>query len=246
MNMPTNGSEMRCPQSCNGAPHGFSNERRRLQILKIAEKQFVSTGLGTTTAASIAKAAGVAEETLYVHFGTKEKLFEEVVERNAQDRLAALRERFSSIPDVSPLECIESMAESTVLACVDDTGNASVMTWGLQEMPEFAADVYRAEIGASEALWYTEIATRLADSRLRTRVAVHLVPYAVHACMAFGLWLATLRHKPATAQAHAHQYADAVVQVARAVLSPRELLDAATTRLIGAECDFLGCSSTAK
>jgi AcrR family transcriptional regulator len=244
MNMPTNGFDMQRPQSSNGAPHTFSNERRRQQILKVAKEQFAAAGLGATTTASIAKAARVTEAMLYVHFGTKEKLFQEVLERNTGDRLAALRERFSSIPDVPPFEFIERMAESTVLACVDDIGNASVMTWGLLEMPEFSADVYRGEIGATEALWNTEIETRLADSPLRTRVAVHLVPYAVHACMAFGLWLATLRHQPATAQAHARQYADAVVHVARAVLTPSELSE--TTRLRLAECDFVGDSSASK
>jgi hypothetical protein len=37
--------------------------------------------------------------------------------------------------------------------------------------------------------------------------------------MAFGFWLAALRHKPATAQAHARQYAEGVVDAARMVLS---------------------------
>lgn len=164
---------------------------------------------------------------LHIHFGTKQELFQEVIKRNSQDRLAALRERFFSIPNLPPLECVESMAESTVLACVEVTGNASVMAWGLMEMSEFAADVYRAEIGATEALWNAEIGTHFEDSFVRSRLAVHLVPYAVHACMAFGFWLTTLRHKPATAQAHARQYAGAVVHVARAVLNfPPESFEA--------------------
>ena len=156
----------------------------------------------------------------------------EMIKRNSQDRLAALRKRFFSVPDLPPLECIESMAESTVLACVEDPGNASVMVWGLMEMPEFAADIYRAEIGSTEALWNAEIRTRFRDSLVRSRLAVHLVPYAGHACMAFGFWLATLRHKPATAQAHACQYAGAVVYVARAVLNiPPESLEATVSWL---------------
>jgi hypothetical protein len=115
------------------------------------------------------------------------------------------------------------MAEATVLACVEETGNASLMLRGLMELPESAADIYRAEVGATEALWHNEIATHLAAGPLRTRVAVHLAPFAVHACMSFGLWLAALRHKPATAQGHARQYAEALTHVARAVLdSPVE------------------------
>jgi len=196
----------------------LSSALRREQILKAAEKQFAASGFAATNTATVAKAAGISEAMVYIHFGTKRKLFEAAVAHNMQGRLAALRERFFSIPNLPPLECVESMAESTILACVDENGNASIMVWALMEMPEFATDLYRAEIGATEALWDTEIGTHLADSPLRRRLAVHLVPYAVHTCMAFGLWLATLRHKPATARAHACQYAEAVVHVARGVL----------------------------
>lgn len=229
--MITKGFDMPRAQTGNEVFRWLS-EQRRQRILKVAERQFATSGLASTTTIALAKAAGISEAMLYTHFGTKQKLFQEVVERHSQDRLAALRERFFSIPNLPPLECIESMAESTVLACVEDIGNASVMAWGLMEMREFAADVYRAEIGVAEALWNAETGTRFVDSSVRSRLAVHLVPYAVHACMAFGFWLATLRHKTATAQAHARQYAGAVVKVARAVLNiPPESFEAAASWL---------------
>ena len=141
------------------------------------------------------------------------------MERTTQQRLTGLEGRLSSIPDLTPLECIDRMAEATILACADGEGNASVMAWALLEMPEFAADVYRREIGATEAMWDSEIRNRFAGPAVRPPLAIHLVPYVVHACMAFGLWLATLRHKAATAQAHARQYAEGVVDAARMVLS---------------------------
>jgi AcrR family transcriptional regulator len=196
----------------------LSGELRREQILRVAEKQFSASGFGATNTASLAKTAGISEAMVYIHFGTKRKLFEAAVERNMQGRLAALRERFFSIPNLPPIECVESMAESTVLACVDEPDNASIMVWALMELPEFATDLYRAEVGATEALWDAGIGTHLTESPLRRPLAVHLVPYAVRTCMAFGLWLATLRHKPATARAHARQYAEGVVHVARWVL----------------------------
>ena len=184
-------------------PARLPRERRRGQILKSAEPLFAATGLRSTTTAALAKAAGISEAILLRHFGAKQKLFEKVVEHNTQQRLAGLEGRLSSIPDLPPLDCIDRMAEATVLACADGEGNASVMAWALLETPEFAADVYRGESGATEAMWDGEIRSRFAGSAARTPLAIHLVPYVVHACMAFGLWLATLRHKAATAQAHA-------------------------------------------
>ena len=194
-------------------------DQQRRRILRIAEEQFAATGLASTATASIAKAARLPEEFLHLHFGTGRELFEEVVTRNSRTRLAALQKQLLSIADTPPLECIERMAESTILSCVDPVGNATVMSWALMETPDFAADIYRAEIGATEALWDGEIRRRFGDSPVRCRLAVHLVPYAAHACMAFGLWLATLHHKPATAKAHASQYAAGIRNAAIAVLT---------------------------
>jgi len=197
----------------------LSGERRREEILKSAELLFAATGLRSTTTAALAKAAGISEAILFRHFAAKQKLFERVVERNTQERLAGLEGRLSSIPNLPPLECIDRMAEATILACADGEGNASVMAWALLEMPEFAANVYRGEIGATELMWNSEICRRFAESPVRPRLAIHVVPYVVHGCMAFGLWLATLRHKAETARAHARQYAEGVVDATRMVLS---------------------------
>lgn len=176
----------------------LSREERRDHILTAAAKQFASTGFGSTTSIQLAKAAGISEAMLYIHFGTKGKLFEAAVRRNAHERLAGLKERFSSIPDVAPVECVERMGEATILACAEGESNATLMAWALMEMPDFGADVYRFEIGSTSAMWDAEIAERFAGSPVRTRLTVHLAPYAVHACMAFGYWLASLRHQRAT------------------------------------------------
>jgi AcrR family transcriptional regulator len=227
-----NGPNCLRAKASNWVSHRLPSEQRRQQILEVAAAQFAACGLRATTTDSLAKAAGVSEPVVFTHFSTKEELFQEVLQRNSQDRLAALRQRFCSISNIPPLDCVERMAESTVLACVDDTGNASIMAWGLMEMPEFAADIYRSEIGSTELLWVTEIETRFAASPFRTRLAVHLVPYAVHACMAFGFWLAALHHKPATAQANAQQFVGGVVGIAREVLAfPSESLELAAPPL---------------
>ena len=138
----------------------LSRERRREQILKSAELQFAATGLRSTTTAALAKAAGISEAILYRHFGAKQKLFEtwwSAIPSNVWPGWKAGSLRFPNLP---PLECIDRMAEATILACADGEGNASVMVWALLEMPEFAADVYRGEIGATEAMWDSEIRNR--------------------------------------------------------------------------------------
>ena len=66
-------------------------------------------------------------------------------------------------------------------------------------------------------MWNAETARRFAGSLAGTRLMVHLVPYAVYACMSFGFWLAALRHQPATTAAHARQYAGGLADAARTV-----------------------------
>jgi AcrR family transcriptional regulator len=198
------------------SPRRLPADQRKRQILNAAEEQFAATGYHSTNSAALAKAAGVSEANLYAHFGTKEKLFQDAVDHSTQQRLVVLRGSIASLRSLPPVGSIEGMAAATVLACVEEKG--SLMAWALLEMPEFAADVHRAEIGATEALWISEIASRFGDSSAGEQLSIHVVPYAAHACLAFGLWLASLRHTPATAQAHARQYAGGIVHVARAAL----------------------------
>lgn len=194
-------------ESFDRAPSGrrMAGVERKRQILKTAEERFAATGYQGSNSTALAKAAGVSEAILYVHFVTKEKLFQEAVEHSTRERLALLRARLASLPPLPPREWVEEMAEATVLTCVEAKG--SLMAWALLEMPEFGADIHRVEIGDTEALWICEIADRLGDSSAATRLSIDVVPYAAHACLAFGLWLAMLRHTPSTALAHARQYA---------------------------------------
>jgi AcrR family transcriptional regulator len=68
----------------------LSGELRREQILRAAEKQFAASGFAATNTATVAKTAGISEAMVYIHFGTKRKLFEAAVARNTQERLAAI------------------------------------------------------------------------------------------------------------------------------------------------------------
>lgn len=192
---------------------------RRSQIFKIAAAQFARTGLHGTTTQALAKAAGVSEPVLYVHFNSKERLFRDAVENNIETRLRALDDRLASIGRKSPLECIESMAEATVSVCVSGASNAVLTNWALLEAPEYAADLHRNEVGSVGIKWQCELALHFPDSRSRVILSIHLVPYAVNACLAYGFWLATLRHTSESATALAQQFAAGVAQAASALLS---------------------------
>ncbi len=191
---------------------------RRAQVLRTAAAQFAITGLNGTTTLALAKATGVSEAMLYVHFGDKTRLFREAVEFNSETRLRSLDRHLSSIPAENQIDWIESMAEATMMICLAGAGNAILMNWALLEAPEFATDLYRNEIGSARGLWDREVARRLAASRAREILTLHIVPYAVNTCLAHGLWLATLRHTPESAEPLARQFAISIAKSASTVL----------------------------
>jgi AcrR family transcriptional regulator len=187
-------------------------------VLWTASAQFALTGLDGTTTLALAKAAGISEAILHDHFGNKSRLFREVVEINTATRLRSLDTRLASIIGENQLNCLESMADATIMTCVAGPANAILMSWALLEAPEFAVDLYRDEIGSVRILWDREINRRFPPCRARDTVSIHIVPYAVNTCLAHGLWLATLRHTPESAGPLARQFAANVAKSASTLL----------------------------
>ena len=59
-------------------------EKRREELIDVAEKIFFERGYADTTMQMIAEAAGASKETLYRHFESKELMFAEIVSRKAR------------------------------------------------------------------------------------------------------------------------------------------------------------------
>jgi len=200
-------------------PKRLAGPDRRSQVLRHAATQFAIRGLRGTTTLMLARAAGISERILYAHFGSKECLFREAVKDNIETRLQALEARTVSAIYENETAAIQRIAEATVTVCVAGAGNSTLTNWALLEDPEYAADLYRDEMGSVEMLWIREFAERFPDSRSRRILSVHLVPYAVNACLAYGFWLATLRHDAESAAGLAQRFAAGIAQAASALLS---------------------------
>jgi AcrR family transcriptional regulator len=192
---------------------------RRVRVLRKASDLFARNGLHGTTTRALAQAAGIPETDLQVYFGNKTELFREAIEINIEARLHLLDRDLAWIAAENEIESVECMAEATMKVCLSDACNAMLMNWGLLEDPEFAADLYRNEIGSVRVLWDREVARRFAGSRAREIVSFHIVPFAVNTCLAHGLWLATLRHTQESAEPLTRQFAAGIARSAASVLS---------------------------
>jgi AcrR family transcriptional regulator len=171
----------------------------------------------------IASAAGIPEGTLYAHFETKERLFRETVRNNVDTRLHLLEARAVSAIYESEAAAVERIAEATVKVCTSGAGNSILMSWALLEDHEYAANLYRDEIGSVEFMWNRALAQRFGDSPALRILSIHLVPYAVSASLAYGFWLATLRHDAAGAAAIAQGFVAGIGQTAAVLISKGEM-----------------------
>ncbi|HWF06943.1 MAG TPA: TetR/AcrR family transcriptional regulator [Bryobacteraceae bacterium] len=196
--------------------HGSDGRRR---VVQTAAALFASAGLRGTTVSMIASAAGIPEGTLYAHFETKERLFRETVRNNIDARLRLLEARAVSAVHESEAAAVERIAEATVKVCTSGAGNSILTSWALLEDHEYAANLYRDEIGSVEFLWNRALAERFGDSPSRRILSIHLVPHAVSASLAYGFWLAALRHDASGAAAIAQGFVAGIGQTAAALLS---------------------------
>ena len=187
-------------------------------MLQTAAALFASAGLRGTTVSMIASAAGVPEDTFYVHFENKERLFREVVGNNIDTRLRLLEARAVSAVYESEAAAVERIAEATVKVCTSGAGNSILTSWALLEDHEHAANLYRDEIGSVEFLWNRALAKSFGDSPSRRILSIHLVPHAVTASLAYGFWLAALRHDSSSAGAIAQGFVAGIGKTAAALL----------------------------
>ena len=192
---------------------------RRERLLETAAAEFACTGLRGTTTAALAERARISEPVLYAHFENKDSLFRETVERSIDKRLRALEANLAEVTAHSVIECVESMAEATVAVCVSGAANAVLTNWALLETPDYTTDLLRKEVGNVCLLWEHRLAERFPGSRSRGVISMHLVPYAVHACLAYGFWLAAFRHSPASAAPLVRQFAGGIALAASTLIS---------------------------
>jgi AcrR family transcriptional regulator len=191
----------------------------RLKVLRAAAAHFVRTGLRGTTESMLASAVGIPEAILYARFGSKERLFREAVENNIETRLRLLEARALSAIYETETDAVEGIAEATVTVCVAGAGSSILTSWALLEDHDYAANLYRDEIGSVEYVWNRALAAGFGNSPSRRILSVQLVPHAVSASLAYGFWLAALRHDEGGAAALAQGFVAGIGQTASALVS---------------------------
>lgn len=94
-------------------PARITGEQRREQIIDAAIQLFSETGFAGTTTRRLAEAAGVSEAALYLHFETKEALYEAIIRRKAHEH-EEFAERLRAAVSEGPERMFREVARSMI------------------------------------------------------------------------------------------------------------------------------------
>lgn len=128
-----------------GANRAERAAERRAAIVEAAMEEFVARGFAATRLDDIAKRAGVAKGTIYLHFKDKESMFEELI----RTALVPLIDRMASSAPLggSVREAVERFAQ-TFIREVASTSRGDIVRLIVSEGPRFPeiADFYFREV----------------------------------------------------------------------------------------------------
>jgi AcrR family transcriptional regulator len=200
------GAKARAPEPADEAAAPASNRaartaERRAAIVEAALEEFIARGFAATRLDDIAKRAGVAKGTIYLHFKDKESMFEELV----RIVIVPVVERLTTLPPPtgSVRDLVETFA-SNFLKEVANTRRGDLVRLIVAEGPRFpaVADFYYREvvsrgIAGMRALIGLGIARGEIRERNLARYPQILVAPALIAVIWQGLFA---RHAPLDAQ----------------------------------------------
>lgn len=150
---------------------------KRDRILKAAVKVFARSGFHATRVSEVAKAAGVADGTIYLYFKSKEELLFSLFEDRVDKLLSFMREELPKQPDApARLRAIINMQLGLLEG---ERDLAEVITVILRQstrlMKEFAAPHFSAYLDAIAKI----VAEGQSTGAFRTDVSPHIAARAI-------------------------------------------------------------------
>ncbi|WGS23182.1 MULTISPECIES: TetR/AcrR family transcriptional regulator [unclassified Bradyrhizobium] len=135
----------KAPDAGRAANRSEKSAERRAAIVEAAMEEFVARGFAATRLDDIAKRAGVAKGTIYLHFKDKESMFEELI----RTAVVPLIDRLAAPPTIAgPVrDAVERFAE-TFIREVASTRRGDIIRLIVAEGPRFPAiaDFYFREV----------------------------------------------------------------------------------------------------
>ena len=154
---------------------------KREAVLGGAMNEFLAHGFAETTMDQIASAAGVSKATVYAHFGDKERLFEALIQRLAQEKLAALHLVIEGVShDQSPASVLHSVFDVLLRELGGDFEAISFLRLLITESGRLPAiaDVFARALEKPIVEWLTTYLASHPELRLADPEAVARIMFA--------------------------------------------------------------------
>ena len=174
---------------------------RRAAIVAAALDEFVARGFTATRLDDVAKAAGVAKGTIYLHFKDKEALFEELVRTAIVPVVARIT---TPPPAIGSIRDALEMFANTFIEEVANTRRADIIRLIVAEGPRFPAVAdfyYREVVSRGIAGMRALIELGIARGEIRERNLVRYPQILVAPALIAVIWEGLFaRHAPLDAQ----------------------------------------------
>jgi AcrR family transcriptional regulator len=184
---------------------------RRAAIVEAALEEFIARGFAATRLDDIAKRAGVAKGTIYLHFKDKESMFEELV----RIVIVPVVERLNALPPPSGSvrDLVEAFA-SNFLREVADTRRGDLVRLIVAEGPRFPAVAdfyYREVVSRGIAGMRALIELGIARGEIREKKLAQFPQILVAPALIAVIWQSLFaRHAPLDAQAMLRVHLDLI------------------------------------
>ena len=142
---------------------GCLNTETRARLILAAREAFIDEGFHVTVD-NIAARAGVAEQTLYNYFPSKEELFVEVIGQGAEAMLASLDGAYGSLRE--SLICFATSFRRRVLA-KDNMALLRILTAEISHLPELSKAFFTKGASKTHAHLSEFLASAMDDGHLR-------------------------------------------------------------------------------
>jgi AcrR family transcriptional regulator len=206
-NVPEASEEAAAPASSRAARAA----ERRAAIVEAALEEFIARGFAATRLDDIAKRAGVAKGTIYLHFKDKESMFEELV----RIVIVPVVERLTTLPPPtgSVRDLVEAFA-TNFLKEVANTRRGDLVRLIVAEGPRFPAVAdfyYREVVSRGIAGMRALIELGIARGEIREKNLAHFPQILVAPALIAVIWQSLFaRHAPLDAQAMLRVHLDLI------------------------------------
>ncbi len=179
---------------------------RREEILRAAAQAFSVGGIAGTTMGAIARQAGTAEGTLYLHFDSKDALVEAVIAGLYDDVFPDIMKLANADSPASAR--LLSMAERHLRIYADDPPFARLLLQHMRAIPDYRSSNLHARNQRYAAVFLGVLKQGVASGEMRADLVPRVARDALLGALDYRMWLASVTGRPISPEGDARALMD--------------------------------------